>query len=91
MNLVAKEFVAAQDGEDGVLILSQFTGAARDLKGALIVNPYNAEEVAEAISKALAMSPAEIHRRMKMMRNTVRDSNVYRWSAEFLKTVANLG
>ena len=91
MNLVAKEFVAAQDGEDGVLILSQFTGAARDLKGALIVNPYSAEEVAEAISKALAMSPAEIHRRMKMMRNAVRDSNVYRWSAEFLKTVANLG
>ena len=90
MNLVAKEFVAARSKEDGTLILSQFTGAARDLKGALIVNPYSAEEVAEAISKALAMSPAEVHRRMKVMRNAVRDSNVYRWSAEFLKTVANL-
>ena len=91
MNLVAKEFAAARSQEDGVLILSQFTGAARDLKGALIVNPYSGEETSEAIWKALTMSPAEKHRRMKMMRNAVRDNNVYRWSAEFLKTVANLG
>lgn len=90
MNLVAKEFVAARDEEDGVLILSQFTGAARTLKGALIVNPYSAEEASDAIFKALTMSATEQHRRMKMMRNTVRDNNVYRWSAEFLKTVANL-
>lgn len=90
MNLVSKEFAAAREQENGVLILSQFTGASRDLKGALIVNPYSAEETAEAIFKALTMSPAEKHRRMKMIRNAVRDNNVYRWSAEFLKTVANL-
>lgn len=91
MNLVSKEYIAARNNEDGVLIISQFTGASRDLKGALIVNPYSAEETAAAIHSAMMMSPAEKHRRMKSMRNTVRDNNVYRWSAEFLKTVANLG
>ncbi len=90
MNLVAKEFVAARDNEDGALLISQFTGASKDLKGALVINPYSAEESAEAIHSALTMSPAEQHRRMKSMRNTVRDNNVYRWSAEFLKTVADL-
>lgn len=91
MNLVAKEFVAARGNEDGALVISQFTGASRDLKGALVINPYSAEESAEAIHSALTMSPAEQHRRMKSMRNIVRDNNVYRWSAEFLKTLADLG
>lgn len=91
MNLVSKEFVAARSDEQGVLILSQFTGAARDLKGALIVNPYSAEEVAEAIRAALAMPLSEQHRRMTTMRNTVQDYNVYRWSAELIKAVAGLG
>ena len=87
MNLVAKEFIAARKDEAGVLVLSQFTGAARSLKEALIVNPYSAEETSEAIDKALAMSPAEQHRRMKAMRASVRDYNVYRWSAELIKTL----
>jgi trehalose 6-phosphate synthase len=91
MNLVAKEFVAARDDEMGVLVLSKFTGASRDFdRGAIIVNPYSAEEVAEAIHQALLMPKAEQHRRMKMMRSSIRDYNVYRWAAEFIKAVAAL-
>lgn len=90
MNLVAKEFVAARNDEAGVLVLSQFAGASRDLKGALIVNPYSAEDTAEAIHTALHMSPVEQHRRMKTMRNSVRDYNVYRWAAELIKAVSGL-
>lgn len=91
MNLVAKEFVAARNDEAGVLILSQFTGAARDLRGAIPINPYNAEETADAIYKALTMSPAEQHRRMKKMRDSVKNYNVYRWAAELIRTVTSLG
>lgn len=91
MNLVAKEFIAARHDEEGVLILSKFTGAARDLKEAFIINPYSAEETAEAIHAALAMPLSEQHRRMKKMRETVKNYNVYRWSAELIKAVASLG
>ncbi len=91
MNLVAKEFVAARDDEAGALVLSQFTGSARTLKGAHVVNPYSAEETAEAIHAALSMSPAQQHRRMKDMRSMIRDYNVYRWSAELIKAVASVG
>ncbi|MBI4100614.1 trehalose-6-phosphate synthase [Candidatus Microgenomates bacterium] len=90
MNLVAKEFVAARNDEMGVLILSQFTGASRELKDALIVNPYNGEQTAEAIYTALSMRASEQKKRMKKLRGTVRNYNVYRWSAEFLKTLVNL-
>ncbi|MFA5076115.1 MAG: trehalose-6-phosphate synthase [Patescibacteria group bacterium] len=90
MNLVAKEFVAARSDESGVLILSQFTGAARDLQGAIIINPYSAEETAEAIYQAITMPESEQHRRMKKMRDTVKNYNVYRWAAEFLKAITNL-
>lgn len=89
MNLVAKEYVAARREEDGVLILSHFTGASRDLSQALVINPYSAEETAEAIHQALTMSQSEQHRRMKSMRSAVRDYNVYRWSAELIKSLAN--
>lgn len=91
MNLVAKEFAAARDDEVGAVILSQFAGASKDLTGALIVNPYNAEEVGETIHKALIMPPSEQHRRMKTMRNSVKNYNIYRWAAELLKAVASLG
>src|SRR5262249_37014065 len=92
MNLVSKEFVAMRDDESGALVLSTFTGASRDLrKGALLVNPYSAEETGEAIHKGLTMSPPEQRHRMKAMRNVVRDYNVYRWAAEFIKAVASLG
>lgn len=91
MNLVAKEFVAARSDEAGVLVLSQFTGAARDLKEALIINPYSAEETADAIHKALNMPLSEQRRRMKKMRDSVKNYNVYRWAAEFIKAVSGLG
>ncbi|MDO8483019.1 MAG: trehalose-6-phosphate synthase [bacterium] len=90
MNLVSKEFVSMRDDERGVLILSQFTGAARDLKEALLVNPYSAEEISEAVYRALTMPQSEQHRRMKIMRNSVKNYNVYRWSAELIKAVASL-
>ena len=90
MNLVAKEYVAARDDESGVLILSQFAGAVRDLKAALIVNPYSAEETAEAIHIALNMMPSEQQKRMKKMRESIKNYNIYRWSAEFIRAVTNL-
>ena len=90
MNLVAKEDIAARDDEHGTLILSQFTGAARHLKHALIINPYHADEIAGAIKQALMQSPAEAKRRMKAMRDSLREYNVYRWSADFLKAVVNI-
>ena len=90
MNLVAKEFAAARTDESGVLILSQFTGASRDMKGALIINPYSAEETSAALHAALTMPKAEQHRRMKTMRASVRDYNIYRWSAELIKTLSQL-
>lgn len=90
MNLVAKEFVAARTDEHGVLVLSNFTGASRDLKGALLINPYSAEDAAEAINVALTMPGNEQRRRMKLMRDTVKNYNVYRWSAEFIKAIISL-
>ncbi|MFA7309630.1 MAG: trehalose-6-phosphate synthase [Candidatus Paceibacterota bacterium] len=90
MNLVAKEYVAARSDESGALILSQFTGASRDLRGALIVNPYSAEETAAALHAALTMPKTEQHRRMKTMRASVRDYNIYRWSAELIKALVRL-
>jgi len=84
MNLVAKEYVATRDDDQGVLILSRFTGASRELRDALIVNPYDAEQVAEAIRFALEMDPEERKDRMQTMRRRVKDHNVYRWAANLL-------
>ena len=90
MNLVAKEYSAAKTDETGVLILSQFAGASRELKGAIVINPYSAKETAAAIYSALEMAKALQHRRMKIMRNSVRDYNIYRWAAEFIKALTQL-
>ncbi len=90
MNLVAKEFVAARSDEDGVLILSQFTGASRELHDALLVNPYDTEQMAEAIRRALEMQPEERHARMVPMRRTVKEHNVYRWAAELISELAEI-
>jgi trehalose 6-phosphate synthase len=90
MNLVAKEFVAARDDEQGVLILSQFTGAARDLAEALIVNPYDIEQSAAAMHLALTMSPEEQRARMRSMRNIVQEFNVYRWAGRMLIDAARM-
>jgi trehalose 6-phosphate synthase len=90
MNLVAKEFVAARDDEQGVLVLSQFTGAARELTEALVVNPYDLDEASAALSAALAMSPAEQRERMRAMRSFVSEFNVYRWGGRMLVDAAKL-
>ena len=90
MNLVAKEFIAARDDEQGVLVLSQFTGAARELHEALIVNPYHIEQSAEALFRALVMPPVEQRERMRSMRALVQDFNVYRWAGRMLIDAARL-
>jgi len=90
MNLVAKEFVAARDDERGVLVLSEFTGAARDLTEALIVNPYDLREASEALAAALRMPVAEQRERMRSMRRIVSEFNVYRWAGRMLVDAAEL-
>jgi trehalose 6-phosphate synthase len=90
MNLVAKEFVAARDDEHGVLSLSSFAGASRELSEALIVNPYDTHGMAEAFLHALRMSPAEQRDRMRLMRDLVRERNVYRWAAQMLLDASRL-
>jgi trehalose 6-phosphate synthase len=84
MNLVAKEFVASRDDEDGVLILSKFTGAAVELADALLVNPYDITVVAEAMNRGLEMDRAERRTRMQHMRRQVMENNIYRWAANVL-------
>jgi trehalose-6-phosphate synthase len=88
MNLVGKEFVAARDDERGVLILSQFTGAARELPEALIVNPYDADQCAAALHLALTMPEAEQRDRMRLMRGLVAEFNVFRWAGRMLLDAA---
>lgn len=90
MNLVAKEFVAARDDERGVLVLSQFTGAAHELHEALIVNPYHVEQTAEALYRGLTMPEFEQQERMRSMRDLVRDFNVYRWAGRMLLDAARV-
>lgn len=90
MNLVAKEFVASRDDERGVLILSSFTGASRELSEALIVNPYNASEMADALEAALTMPEQEQRERMRLMRRQVREQNVYRWAGRMLVDAARI-
>lgn len=84
MNLVCKEFVAARDDQQGVLVLSRFAGAAREMPEALIVNPYHVEETADALYRAATMPAAEQRERMASLRSTVREFNVYRWAGRML-------
>jgi trehalose 6-phosphate synthase len=90
MNLVAKEFVAARDDEQGVLVLSQFTGAARDLTEALIVNPYDLGQSSDALALGLRMPPDEQRERMRSMRRLVSEFNVYRWAGRMIVDAAEL-
>jgi trehalose 6-phosphate synthase len=90
MNLVAKEFVAARDDVKGVLILSQFAGAARELHEALIVNPYYIDQVAESLHRALGMPEHEQRERMASLRQLVREFSVYRWAGRMLLDAARL-
>ncbi len=90
MNLVAKEFVAARDDEHGILVLSSFAGASRELGEALIVNPYDTRGMANALRTALNMPANEQRDRMRLMRDLVRQRNVYRWAAQMLLDAARL-
>lgn len=90
MNLVAKEFIAAREDERGVLVLSQFTGAARELTEALIVNPYDLDEASDALATALNLSVDEQRDRMRSMRAFLAEFNVYRWAGRMLADAARL-
>lgn len=84
MNLVAKEYIAAKTDFNGVLILSKFTGASRELNDALLINPYAVDEFAETIKSSIEMSQEEVSRRMKKLREIVRERNIYRWADRIL-------
>jgi trehalose 6-phosphate synthase len=90
MNLVAKEYIAARYDGDGVLILSPFTGAARELPDALIVNPYDTERLADALCEALQMEEKERRARMLRMRHTVEHDNVYRWAGNLISDLCEV-
>jgi trehalose 6-phosphate synthase len=87
MNMVAKEFVASRTNEDGVLLLSQFTGAARELAEAEFVNPYAVDDMAEALYRAASMPREEQQRRMRKLQAQVREQNIYRWAGKILSTL----
>jgi trehalose 6-phosphate synthase/phosphatase len=85
MNLVAKEYVAARVNDDGVLVLSEFAGAAVELDSALIVNPYDIEAVAATIKRALTLPPDERRARMTRLRRRVHEYDVHAWAQEFVE------
>jgi trehalose 6-phosphate synthase len=87
MNLVAKEYVASRFDEDGVLILSNFTGASLELSDALLVNPFSPDEMAQAIFAALTMPREDRRRRMMRLRDAVAENNVYRWAGKIVSTL----
>ncbi len=87
MNLVAKEFVASRFDNDGVLILSRFTGAARELTDAVLVNPFSIDEMAAALKNALEMPEDERHKKMQRLRGVIAENNIYRWAGKFLSTL----
>jgi alpha,alpha-trehalose-phosphate synthase [UDP-forming] len=90
MNLVSKEFVSCRDDEQGVLVLSSFAGAAKELTDALIVNPYHVEESADALDLALRMPVSEQRERMASLRMVVRENNIYKWAGRMLTDTATL-
>jgi trehalose-6-phosphate synthase len=90
MNLVAKEFIASRDQNDGVLILSRFAGASQELHGALIVNPYDIEKTADAIKQALEMPKEKQAQKMKQMRRMIMNHNVYAWASNILRAMASI-
>jgi trehalose 6-phosphate synthase len=90
MNLVAKEFVAAHPNQQGVLVLSRFTGAARELPDAVLINPYAVDDFAEGLHTALCMSPEEQEIRMSRMQQQIADNNVYRWAGMLLSEASKL-
>jgi trehalose-6-phosphate synthase len=90
MNLVAKEFVAARDDERGVLVLSALAGAAQELDDAVIINPYDVDAFASALTQAIDMPEEEQARRMKTMRKVVAGRNVFNWASDILEGLESL-
>jgi len=90
MNLVAKEFIATRDDDQGALILSQFAGASHELRDALIVNPYDTEQLADAMHFALVMDPSERSARMHRLRQVVKEFNIYRWAAGLITQLTEI-
>ena len=90
MNLVAKEFVASREDDQGVLILSTFAGAAHELSDALLVNPYDVQQLASAILRGLEMPQEEQVARMRRMRQIVREHNIFRWAAHLLSDLTEI-
>lgn len=90
MNLVAKEFVAARDDEDGVLVLSAMAGAAQELQEALIINPYDVDGFADALARAIDMRPDERSARMRALRRVVAGRNVFGWASDILEGLESL-
>jgi trehalose 6-phosphate synthase len=90
MNLVAKEFIVSRNQNDGALILSRFAGASQELHGAMIINPYDIEQSADAIKAALEMPPEQQYQKMKQMRRMIMSHNVYSWASGILRTLASI-
>lgn len=90
MNLVAKEYVACRTDETGALVLSEFTGAADELTGAILVNPHDIEGMKDAIMRAVRIPPNEARRRMRSMRRRVRENDVTHWAAAFLEALTQV-
>ncbi len=90
MNLVSKEFISSRVDEDGVLILSKFTGAARELSGAIFVNPYDIDDFADKIKQALELPKAERTRRMKTLRGVVKENNIYKWAGKVISEIKKI-
>jgi trehalose-6-phosphate synthase len=90
MNLVAKEYLSVRNDDGGMLILSRFTGAAHDLRDALLVNPYDLEETAEAVRAAVEMPAEERRARMRRMVRLVQEQNIYRWASLLLDDLSRL-
>jgi trehalose 6-phosphate synthase len=90
MNLVAKEYVAWKDNLESALILSTFTGAMKELKGAVQINPYSIEEFADSIKYAIEMPAEEKQKRMQEMRSIIKENNVYRWAANIITELTAL-
>ena len=91
MNLVAKEYIASRVDETGVLVLSRFTGAARELPDALLINPYDSDDFAKKLNQAIQMPEAQKADRMRRMRRVVRQNNIYAWAGRFLQEMARGG
>ena len=90
MNLVAKEYVASREDLNGVLILSRFTGASRELLDAVLINPYAIEDFADAIKFSLEMHPEAKKKRMESMRKVIAENNVYRWAGNIITAMTSL-